>query len=32
MSVLSTLPAVLYVLLRGEKERTTLPQIVTNLD
>jgi hypothetical protein len=32
MTVLASLPAVLYVLLRGEKEGTTLPQIVTNLD
>jgi hypothetical protein len=32
MTVLATLPAVLYVVLRGEKQGTTLPQIVTALD
>lgn len=32
VTVLGILPAVLYVLLRGEKERKTLPQIVTGLD
>ena len=32
VTVLGILPTVLYVFLRGEKERTTLPQIITNLD